>query len=327
MAAGTAHWLDELKPVAQHSRVRIGAGMAFCLISLLGLFLLARHLTRTSWPLQRAHLGLVAVAVAAYLASFGFRALGWQRLFAGPERPDRARCLAACGAAAASGAVLPFRLDYIVKISTLRRLGGVRLSLEGVALSIVALGLVDATAMLPLAVAAIATSGAVFRAPLLVVVLFCVGCIAVLAAGPRIVRLPLVHRSTRLATVVQRIAEGVTVSRSTYMAGLLLLGCWTTRALGYAVLLSSLGVGSSPSLALVVLCTAGAASILPITAGGAIVGAGATSGVLLALGVPRDAAINFALGSGLLLTVTALFAAAVGIGGSLYMTFRRRAAL
>ena len=47
---------------------------------------------------------------------------------------------------------------------------------------------------------------------------------------------------------------------------------------------------------------AAAASILPITAGGAIVGVGATSGVLLALGVSRGAAINFSLASGMLLT-------------------------
>jgi len=63
----------------------------------------------------------------AYLASFGFRAFGWHRLFSICERPDGARCVAACGAAAASGVVLPFRLDYVVKISTLRRLGGVTL--------------------------------------------------------------------------------------------------------------------------------------------------------------------------------------------------------
>ena len=56
-----------------------------------------------------------------------------------------------CGAAAASGVVLPFRLDYVVKIFTLRRLGGVTLGLKTIGVSIVALGMVDAVAMLPLA--------------------------------------------------------------------------------------------------------------------------------------------------------------------------------
>ena len=50
---------------------------------------------------------------------------------------------------------------------------------------------------------AIATSGAIFRAPLVVVLLFCLGCIAVLALGPRLVQLPFVHRSDRVERIVQ----------------------------------------------------------------------------------------------------------------------------
>ena len=88
---------------------------------------------------------------------------------------DRARCLAACGAAAASGIVLPFRLDYLVKIGTLRRMRGVRLGLEAIALSIISLGLVDAVAFLPLSISATATSSSSFRVPLILVVLFGVG--------------------------------------------------------------------------------------------------------------------------------------------------------
>ena len=303
--------------------VRNTAGVAFCVLAVAIGFLAARRLTSTSWPLQEANVVLVILASAAYLASFVFRALGWQRLFPG-ERPDRSRCLAACGAAAASGAVLPFRLDYVVKVSTLRRLGGVRLGLETVGLSIVTLGLVDAVAMLPLAVAAIATSGAIFRAPLVVVLLFCLGCICVLALGPRLVLLPFVKRSGRVERIFRRVGEHAGISRSTFAASGFLFGCWTSRALGSTLLLSALGVGWSPSLALVILCMAAAASILPITAGGAIVSVGATSGVLLALGVTQNAAINFSLASGMLLTVTALAAAVIGVGGSLFLTVRRR---
>jgi uncharacterized membrane protein YbhN (UPF0104 family) len=304
-------------------RVRNAAGIAFCVLSVAVGFLAARHLTSTSWPLQEANVVLVLGASGAYLASFIFRALGWQRLFPG-ERPDRSRCLAACGAAAASGVVLPFRLDYVVKISMLRRLGGVRLGLETVGLSIITLGLVDAVAMLPLAIAAIATSGAIFRAPLVVVLLFCVGCIGVLALGPRLVRLPLVRRSERVERIFRSVGDHAGISRSTFAASGFLFGCWTMRALGSALLLSALGVGFSPSLALVILCMAAAASILPITAGGAIVSVGATSGVLLALGVTKSAAINFSLASGMLLTSTALAAAVIGVGGSLFLTVRRR---
>ncbi len=303
--------------------LKTGAGIAFCVLVVAVCFVAARRLTSTSWPLQEANVVLVVAAASAYLASFFLRALGWQRLFPG-EKPDRSRCLAACGAAAASGVVLPFRLDYVVKISTLRRLGGVRLGLDTVGLSIISLGLVDAVAMLPLAIAALATSGAIFRAPLIVVLLFCVGCIAVLVLGPRLVLLPFARRSRRVERALTRVGDHAGISRSTFAAGGFLFGCWTTRALGSALLLSALGVGFSPTYALVVLCMSAAASILPITAGGAIVSVGATSGVLLALGVTKQAAINFSLASGMLLTMSALVAAAVGVGGSLFFTLQRR---
>ena len=82
--------------------------------------------------------------------------------------------------------------------------------------------------------------------------------------------------------------------------------------------------GFSPTLALVILCMAGATSILPITAGGAVAGMGATAGVLFALGASRDVALNFPLASGLLLTVAALTAAAAGFAGSLASGLRGR---
>ena len=81
-----------------------------------------------------------------------------------------------------------------MKVATLRRLGGITLGLDPIVLWIVAIGIVDAVAMLPLAIFAIATSGAMFTAPLAVVILFCVGCLADLIAGRRLARLPLVHR-------------------------------------------------------------------------------------------------------------------------------------
>ena len=305
-------------------RRRLLGGLAFSLLSLAACVLVARYLSDTSWPLQGAHVRLVFLAGAAYLASFGFRAFGWNRLFPGHERPDRARCLAACGASAASGVVLPFRLDYVVKISTLRRLGGVRLGLGTIAVSIVALGMVDAVAMLPLALAALATSGPILRAPLIVVVLFCLGCLAILTLGQRVARLPLVGRSNRLHAVYRRVANSTRFSRPMLVAGLLLLGCWTSRALGSTLLLSAIGVRFSPTLALVVLCLSAATAILPITAGGAVAGMGATAGVLFALGVSKGAAVNFALASGLLLTGAALAAAVLGLGGSLVLTFRAR---
>jgi hypothetical protein len=308
-------------------RRRLLGGVAFCLLSLGASVLVARHVSDASWPLAGAHLPLVLLAECSYLAGFGFRALGWRQLFPGRERPDGARCLAACGAAAASGVVLPFRLDYVVKISTLRRLGGVTLGLKTIAVSIVALGMVDAVAMLPLAVSALAMSGPVLRAPLIVVVLFCIGCLGILTLGQWVARLPLVGRSDRLHTVYRRVADSTRFSRPTLLAGLLLLGCWTSRALGSTLLLSALGVRFSPTLALVVLCMSGATAILPITAGGAVAGMGTTAGVLFALGLSKGVAVNFSLAAGLMLTGAALAAAALGLGGSLLLSFRAAAAV
>jgi hypothetical protein len=282
---------------------KLAAGTALCVLALATCVLVARRLTSASWPLQHAEIGLVFLGGSAYLVSFGFRALGWRQFFPSRQRPDCARCLASCGAAAASGAVLPFRLDYLVKIATLRRLRGVRVEL-------------DTIVLLPLAIAAIATSGVLFIAPLAVVILFCVCCLGVLVAGPRLVRLPLVHRSRRALAVCERVAENSTITRSTFIAGAFLLGCWTTRALGSTFLLMALGAPFSPMLAVVVLCMAGAAAILPITSGGAVAGMGATTGVLFALGVSKDVAINFSLASGLLITIAALTAAVVGFAGS-----------
>lgn len=287
--------------------------------------LLARRVTGTTWPLQGAQIELVLGAGGAYLASFVFRALGWQRLFPETTRPDRGRCLAACGAAAASGAVLPFRLDYLVKIATLRRLAGVTLSLEVVAFSIISLGIVDAVALLPLTIAALATSGAIFRAPLAIVLLFGFGCVGVLTLGPRLIRLPRIARSTRLGAACRHISDSTARSSgATVAAGGFLLACWLTRALGNTLLLWALGVGFSPTFALVILCMSAAASLLPITAGGVIVGIGATSAVLLALGVPTRPAINYSLASGLLLTSTALVAAVVGISTSVFFAIHHR---
>jgi Lysylphosphatidylglycerol synthase TM region len=306
-----------------HSRRRLIASFGFAALTIGASVLLARRFTHTSWPLQKAHLGLVGGAVALYFASYVFRALGWQKLFPAAERPARARCLAACGASAASGAVLPFRLDYVVKIGTLRKMRGVNLGLEAIALSIISLGLVDSVAFLPLSISATATSSSSFRIPLILVVLFGVGACGVLVAGQHLVRLPFLTRRARLARLAERIAERRGSAREAVVAWFFLLGCWTSRALGSTLLLAALGVGFSPTIALVVLCLAAAAALIPITSGGAIANVGTTAAVLLALGVHKEQAINFGLASGMLLCMTAAAAAIVGVVTSL--AYGRRA--
>ena len=296
-------------------RGRVVTGVGFALVTITACVLLGQRLTQSSWPLAHARMPLVAPAALCYFASFILRARGWRRLFPAGQQPDQARCLASVGAAAASGAVLPFRLDYLVKIGTLRRLSGVRIGLEAIALSIVSLGMVDAVAMLPLSVSATATSSAALRAPLLIVVAFGLGCCMLLLGSSRLVRLPLLRRSRRLQRVSDHVSAHRTQRgrRSAILAGLYLFACWTTRAVGSALLLNALGFAFSPKTALCVLCLSAAAGVIPITAGGAVANLGATAGILLALGVGRDIAINFSLASGLLLVTSASAAALSGV--------------
>src|SRR6185437_605518 len=150
--------------------------VCFTLVTVTACVLVGQRLTHSSWPLAHARMLLVGFAAVCYFASFILRARGWHRLFPPEQQPDQARCLASVGAAAASGVVLPFRLDYLVKVGTLRRLGGIRLSLEAIALSIVSLGMIDAIAMLPLSISATATSSADLRGPLIIVVVFGLRC-------------------------------------------------------------------------------------------------------------------------------------------------------
>jgi len=297
------------------TRSRLVTGVCFTLVTVTACVLVGRRLTHSSWPLAHAQMLLVGFAAICYFSSFILRARGWHRLFPPEQQPGQAQCLASVGAAAASGVVLPFRLDYLVKVGTLRRLGGVRIGLQAVALSIISLGMVDAVAMLPLSLSATATSAASFRGPLLVVVVFGLSCCALLLGSDRLVRLPVLHKSRHLHTLSDHVSAHRTRRgrRSAIVAGFYLFACWTTRALGSALLLSALGFAFSPTTALCVICLSAAAGVIPITAGGAIANLGATAGILLALGVGKNVAINFSLASGLLLVTGASTAALCGL--------------
>ena len=305
---------------------RFVAGGAFALLTVAASILLARRLTDASWPLDGVDPFLAAAAAVAYLVSFVFRARAWRRLFPPDECPDQARCLASVGAAAATGAVLPFRLDYLIKVGVLRKLGGVRVGLEAIVLSIVSLGMIDAIAMLPLSISATATSGSLLRGPLLIVVAFGVGCCSLLVVGMRLARLPLLRRSRRLQAVADHVARHRTSAgrRSAAVAWCYLFACWATRAFGSAALLAALGLSFSPTTALTVICLGAAAGVIPITSGGAIVNAGASAGILLALGASKDIAINFSLASALLLVSSALAVTVLGIAASVTISVLAR---
>ena len=130
--------------------------------------------------------------------------------------------------------------------------------------------------------------------------------------------MPFIARRARLAKIAERIAGHPRGSaREQITTWFFLLGCWSSRAFSSTLLLAALGVGFSPRIALVVLCLAAAAALIPIASGGAIANVSTTAAVLLALGVHKEQAINFGLASGMLLCLTASVAAVVGVATSL----------
>jgi hypothetical protein len=88
------------------SRRRLVASVGFAALTVVASILLRRPLTHSSWPLDQVEPWLGAAAALAYLGSFFFRARARHRL----------------------------------KVGVLRKLGGIRVGLGAIALSIVSLG-------------------------------------------------------------------------------------------------------------------------------------------------------------------------------------------
>src|SRR3954469_23441554 len=86
----------------------------------------ARHFVANGWPIQHAKVLGVLAAGALFLAAFGFKAWGWQRLFRKDQRPGTLALAAAGGAATVTGLALPGRADEVVRISVVRKFPGRR---------------------------------------------------------------------------------------------------------------------------------------------------------------------------------------------------------
>src|SRR5204862_102900 len=136
----------------------------------------------------------------------------------------------------------------------------------------------------------------------------------------------LLRRSRRLRAISEHVSRHTTTGgrRDAIAAWFYLFACWSSRAFGSAALLSALGFSFSPEIALAVICLSAAASVIPITSGGAVVNAGAAAGILLLMGVGKNIAINFSLASGLLLVTSAVAASVCGVLASLAMRLLAR---
>jgi uncharacterized membrane protein YbhN (UPF0104 family) len=271
--------------------------------------LAVRHFVRSGWPIHHANPWLVALTAAIFLTAYAFKAWGWQRLFAAPQRPAVLTLAAAGGAASVGGIALPGRCDEVIRVAVVRRCRRRRASVGAVLLSLFVLGLLDSAALTPMAAtaASLGTVSGVLRIGLIVVAAAGVGAAGVVLALPRLARMDRLARFR----VTSWVREHATSPRDAAAAWAAVAASWALRALGIFVLLAALGLGTSFALALAFLCASSASAVLPVAPAGAATQAGVGAAILAGAGVETDQAIAFgiaaqalAIGAGALLVAT-----------------------
>jgi uncharacterized membrane protein YbhN (UPF0104 family) len=280
------------------------------LVALVVSGLVAKHFAHTGWPIQHANLWLVALAAVIFLAAYGFKAWGWQRLFRSDERPSVVTLAAAGGAASVGGIALPGRCDEVIRVAVVRRCKRRRASFGAVALSLFLLGLLDSAALAPLATVALAVThvGTLMTIALAIVAAAGVAAAAVVLALPRLAR---IRRLARFR-VAGWVAEHATSPRDAAAAWSAVAVSWALRALAIFVLLAALGLGVDFALALAFLCASSASAVLPVAPAGAATQAGAGAAILVAAGVHGDQAVAFGIAAqALVMAAGAVFVAAL----------------
>ena len=99
--------------------------------------------TRAFWPRREPS-----------LLGYAFKAYGWRQLFAAHERPQALALAAANGGTSIAALALPGRFDDVVRIAIVRRSPNCPAGVKALCLSLAMLGLIDAVALAPLALAA-----------------------------------------------------------------------------------------------------------------------------------------------------------------------------
>ncbi len=256
-------------------------------------FLAVRHFATTSWPLADGRPSVLAAAGLLLLLAQALKAYGWGRLFTRAERPRPLALAAGNGGAALIGLVLPGRFDDAARVAVVRRYPGCPAGIRVLCLSLVMLGLIDAVALVPLALAAAAfpTAGVGVRVGLGLV------AVAGIAAATLILALPRLARSERSLRfrMGRWLSPRTTSRRRSAEAWALVSACWLVRALAVLLVLGTLGVGFSFPLALLLLTAGAAAAALPIGLAGAATQVGGGAAVLIAAGVGTSAALNVTL--------------------------------
>jgi uncharacterized membrane protein YbhN (UPF0104 family) len=303
---------------SRRGRWGVAAGSGALWIALA--FLAVRHFATTSWPLSDGAPGVLAAAGVLLLLAQAFKAYGWGRLFPPGERPKPLALAAGNGGAALIGVVLPGRFDDAMRVAVVRRYPGCPAGVRTLCLSLVMLGLIDAVALAPLALAAAVFPGAGIgvRTALVVVAAAGVAAAAVILALPR---LAASKRALRFR-LGRWLSPRTTSRRRASEAWALVSACWLVRAVALFLVLGTLGVGFSIPRALLLLRAGAAAAALPIGPAGAAtqVGAGAASLIASGVGASQALAVTVAVGSLGVLSGAAILLVAVGWRAGLSLT-------
>jgi uncharacterized membrane protein YbhN (UPF0104 family) len=300
--------LTDLARHARSRRVRVAWTVASAILALALAVVAARYFAETSWPLFRAHPGLLVAAGALSLLGYVFKAYGWRQLFAASERPPTLALAAANGGASITALALPGRFDDVVRIAIVRRFQRPPAGIRSLCLSLGMLGLVDSAALAPFALAAAVLPGHSLGVRLGLVLLTVVG----FAAAALVFALPRIARGRHLL----RFRFGRWLNPRTTSLGdasaawVFVSASWVARAGGLVVLLGALGVGFSVTLALLYLCASCAAAALPIGPGGTATQASAGAAVLIASGVGIPEAVGVAV---------AVHLVGILVGGSIFL--------
>lgn len=285
------------------------AGTALSAVLALGLAAVAaRYFAETSWPLFRAHPGLLVAAFSLSLLGYVLKAFGWRQLVAASERPSALTLAAANGGASITGLALPGRFDDVVRIAIVRRFRSCSAGIRTLCLSLGMLGLVDAAALAPLALAGALLPGQAWGVRLGLVLLAAVG----LAAAALVLGLPRLAQDRRLLRFRfgRWLSPRTTSLEDAALAWGFVSAAWLVRTAAVVVLLGALGVGFSFTLAVLYVCASSAAAALPVGPGGTATQAGAGAAVLIASGVGIPEAVGVAV---------AVQLVGIIVGGSIFL--------
>ena len=286
--------LERTRSVAVHVRrsrrwrQAIAVGSVLSMLALF--FFAARHFATTSWPLTDGHPAVLIGAGLLLVLAQALKALGWGRLFTRAERPPLLALAAGNGGAALIGLVLPGRFDEAMRIAVVRRYPGCPASVYVLGFSLLMLGLIDSIALAPIALAAflVPSGGNAVRVGLAVVAIGGVGAAAVIVTLPRLVA----SRWARRFRLGRWIGPRITPLRSATQAWAFVSACWIVRVVAVFLVLGTVGIGFSPSLALLVLCAGAAAAALPLGPAGTATQVGAGVTALVASGIGASAALG-----------------------------------